>query len=145
MKVNRLGLAVLAVLSVALPGKAAAPERPFKIVVNPTNRVPSLSRADLNDIYLGRKTEWDGGLQIQPVDQLESATVRAAFLQTVHGKTVSEIRQYWEKELAIGTKRPPLHKSEPDLLTYVKVHAGAIGYVDSETDVGKLKIVPVGS
>lgn len=145
MKINRLGLAILAVLSVALPGKAAAPERPFKIIVNPTNRVASLSRAELNDIYLGKKTEWDGGLLIQPVDQMETSPLRAAFVQTVHAKTVGDIRNYWEKELAVGTKRPPLHKAEADMLTYVKVHAGAVGYVASETDVGKLKVVPVGS
>jgi ABC-type phosphate transport system substrate-binding protein len=145
VKIDRLGGAVLAVLSVALPGKAAAPERPFKIIVNPTNRVASISRADLNDIYLGKKTEWDGGLLIQPVDQLESSPLRAAFVQTVHGKSVGDVRNYWEKELAVGTKRPPIHKAETDMLTYVKAHAGAVGYVAGETDVGKLKVVPVGS
>ena len=36
-------------------------------------RVAALSRDDLNDIYLGKKTEWDGGILIQPVDQQRSA------------------------------------------------------------------------
>jgi ABC-type phosphate transport system substrate-binding protein len=133
------------ILGLALSSDAALPpeEASFKVVVNPTNPIASIGRATLSDMFLKKTTAWEGGLAVMPVDLLETSPVRAAFTELIHGKSVLAIRSYWEKELAAGTKIPPLHKSEADTLTYVKVHAGAIGYVARDTDVGRLKVIAV--
>jgi ABC-type phosphate transport system substrate-binding protein len=132
-----------AVLALAVSSRGGTAEIPFKIVVNPTNPISSLSRTALSDIFMRKVTEWQGGLSVMPVDQLETSALHAAFTEQVHGKTVLVVRKYWEKELASGTLMPPLHKSEADTLTFVKVHAGAIGYVGRDVDVGKLKVITI--
>jgi ABC-type phosphate transport system substrate-binding protein len=138
-------LAVLAsILALTRAAGTATPDLPFKVVVNPTNPITAISKSTLSDLFLKKVTAWEGGLTVMPVDQLETSAIRAAFSTRIHGKSVLAVRQYWQKELSrSGGKLPPLHKSEADTLTYVKVHAGAVGYVARDTDAGKLKVVPV--
>jgi hypothetical protein len=136
-------VALSALLGLPRTAGTATPDIPFKVVVNPTNPIVSITRTRLSELFLKKVTTWESGLAVMPVDQLETSAIRAAFSDRVHRQSVLAIRQYWERELSSGGRVPPLHKSEADTLTYVKVHAGAIGYVSSDTDVGKLKVLPL--
>jgi ABC-type phosphate transport system substrate-binding protein len=135
-------LLALTLLAPARTG-GMTPDIPFKVVVNPTNPVTSLRRTDLSDLFLKKVTTWNGGLAVMPIDQLETSAIRAAFTERVHGRSVLAVRKYWEKEMSSGSRTPPLHKTEADTVTYVKVHAGAIGYVSKDMDIGHLKVIAI--
>jgi ABC-type phosphate transport system substrate-binding protein len=104
----------------------------FKIIVNPGNSITSLTKKEVSDLFLKKKTTWANGSDAKPVDLTSDSKVREDFTQQVHGKSISAIRNYWQQMTFLGTTTPPPEKSsDTDVIEFVKKNAGAIGYVSS--------------
>src|SRR5687767_4547048 len=96
----------------------------FKIVVNSQNPVSSLSNAQLLNLYTRRTKSWDDGQPVQPVHQV-SNVVRDAFARDLPGSAT----------VATGEPPTPAVASDRDVLAYVRLKPGAIGYVSSSASV----------
>jgi ABC-type phosphate transport system substrate-binding protein len=119
---------LIALFAVADPGA----EPGFLVVVNEVNPVSSLSREELSELFLKKKSSWPDGSLVLPVDQLEETGVREGFNRDVHRKRNTAIRAYWQQRIFSGRDVPPPEKeSDANVILYVRNHPGAIGYVST--------------
>jgi ABC-type phosphate transport system substrate-binding protein len=128
-------------------GKAARPRvqiSSFALVVNANCPVASLPSAQVSALFLKSTTTWPDGQEALPVDLAASSPVRAGFSLAVHGRLTPDIVQYWEANAANGLAPPPQLAGDAEVLTYVRDHPQAIGYVSGDTAlIGDVKILPV--
>jgi len=128
-------LTMLVVIASIIPAAAAAQE--FKIVINETNPTSSISKRDLSRCFMKQATNWISGQPVIPVDQAASSEVRQAFSEAIHGRSVSAIKSYWQREIFSGRSVPPAEKaSDEEVLAFVRANPGAVGYVSADADVG---------
>lgn len=129
--------ALLVAVIIGQPSTVANPSAQqsggFKVVVNSQNPVSSLSSAQLSSLYSRRTKSWDNGEPVQPVHQISNA-VRDAFSRDVPG-TMS---------VAAGEAPTPAMGSDRDVLAYVRLKPGAIGYVSASAPVDGVKVLNVG-
>lgn len=89
----------------------------------------ALSRDDVQQIFLGRKTRWSDGGKIT-FGVLKGGDVHEAFLRTFLSKTDSQFAMFWKKMVFTGKGRLPASFDTPeDLRDYVAATPGAVGYV----------------
>lgn len=105
----------------------------FKVVVNTQNPVSAVSSAQLSNLYGRRMKTWDNGEPVQPVHQVPNP-VRDAFSRDVPGATT----------VVPGEPPTPTVASDRDVLAYVRLKPGAIGYVSASAAVDGVKVVSLG-
>ena len=109
----------------------------FKIVVNQTNSSETISKQELDDIFLKKTGTWSNGRPVIPVDQTASSSTREGFSKAIFGREVNSIKSHWQRQIFSGRGVPPPEKSSDDeVLAFVRVNSGAIGYVSSAADIG---------
>ncbi len=103
----------------------------------------SLTRRDIKNIFLGKKTEWADSQKIVFVT-LKGSEAHEFFLREYLGKTMFQYANYWKKQLFTGKGRPPRSfDTDTELIKYVANTKGAIGYVSSGADRDSVKVVSV--
>ena len=118
-----------------------AQEITFKIVVNSSNPVSSLTVKDVSNYFLKKVTRWKNGQKVLPVDLKDTSTVREIFSKDIHGRKVSSIKAYWQKQIFSGRNVPPAEKgTENEVLAFIDKNPGAIGYVSSSTSRGRYRV-----
>jgi ABC-type phosphate transport system substrate-binding protein len=134
-------LATLALVAAIL----LSPDDGFRVVVNKSNPVSSLTRGQLSAIFMRRTRSWPDGTEIRPVDRRAGVQVRERFSRVVHGKSVAYVTRYWQRLIFAGRGiPPPVVQSNAAVLDLVSANRGAIGYVDAATPiVGDLKVIEV--
>jgi hypothetical protein len=125
----------------SLAAQAAAS---FRVVVNESNPVTTISADDLSELFLKRRTSWPGGLSAQPVDQPARAAVRESFSTVALDRPVRAMVAYWQQQIFSGRGVPPLElATETEVVEYVRANEGAVGYVSAVVDTRGLKVVEV--
>jgi TonB family protein len=131
------------VVTVLLAGPVAAQDG-YRIVVNPSNPVSSLSKSQVTKLFLEKST-WDDGAQASPVDLLPASPVREGFSKDVLGLSVpAAVDRMATAAAAVGANPPPAVASDREVLAYVRLKPGAIGYVSLAADVTGVKVIAVG-
>ena len=72
--------------------------------------------------------------------------MRDAFSESVHGKSASAIKAFWQRQIFSGRGTPPAEKDSSEaVLAFVAGEPAAVGYIDAETDTGgtAIKILQV--
>ncbi len=126
MRYHTVLLAALTAAALAVPAGAGD----FKVVIHTDNPTFSLPRDEVAGFFL-RKTElWDHGAPAAPVDQTSRSEVREAFSLAIHDRPASKIVGYWLRVLFPGDMEPPPElASDAEVLDFVALDPGAIGYV----------------
>jgi ABC-type phosphate transport system substrate-binding protein len=137
--------AVIAASLLTLPARGAGQgAESFRVIVNPTNPVVSLSAKEASDLLMSKTNRWPDNTPVKPVDQSTTSPVRVAFTRDVHGKKIDAVVNYWQQVIFSGRGLPPPAKtSDQEVLAYVKANPGAIGYVSLEAPVAGVKVVPI--
>lgn len=116
----------------------------YRIVVNPSNPVSSMSKNQVSKLFL-EKTTWDDGAPVSPVDLLPASPVREGFSKDVLGLSVpAAVDRIREASKSGGGNPPPSLASDREVLAYVRLKPGAIGYVSTAADVTGVKVIAVG-
>ncbi len=133
---------ILLCAAMAIAAPAVADEA-FKVVVNASNGVASMTKQQLSQLFLKKSTHWANGQVVQPVEPTDER-LRAAFCKDVHGKSINAIRSYWNQLIFSGREVPPLEKSDDDaVVTFVRSTPGAIGFVSPGAGTSGVKVVAV--
>lgn len=112
------------------------------IICNKSVTINSVSKGDLERIYLGQKNLWEGGGKIEPV--MLQNELAESFLTTYVGKNATTFGNYWKKMLFSGKGNGPKQFTKPkEVVDYVASTQGAIGFVPAGTNSDTVKIVPV--
>lgn len=138
-------LSVAVGLLLLLGGAEQLSAQGYQVVVNAGNSVASMTARDVSRLFQKKTTRWDNGQMVIPVDLPERSPVRAAFSRSVHGKSVSALKAYWQRQIFSGRGVPPVEKvSNAEVLQYVAANASAVGYVSANATVGRgVKVIRV--
>ena len=130
-------IALLALLG-SLPSAAQGPQ--VRIIVHADNPVSEISSKELGKIFLGKSKLWETwrehgeSIRIQPVDQAAKSELRNTFSNDVLGSDTNRIRSYWHRQVFSGQGVPPEEmSSDEEVLDFVRLNPGAIGYVWAAT------------
>jgi ABC-type phosphate transport system substrate-binding protein len=103
----------------------------------------SISASDVQNIFLGKKTTWDDGNKITFIT-LNDGTTHETFLKNYIGKSSSQYKTFWKKQVFTGKgKMPESVDSDQDMVKAISGTTNAIGYVSAGTDIGSAKNLPV--
>lgn len=103
------------------------------VIVHAQNPSGSLSKEQVEQIFLGRSTSFPAGGSATPID---NAALRDAFYQGVTGKSGDQAKAHWAKiEFTGKGKAPAEAPSGKAVAEQVSKNPAAIGYVD-KVDVG---------
>jgi len=122
-----LGLIGLSTAGQTEPANAEA----YVVVVHADNPATSIDKDRLSKMFLKKVKRWEvGDAGVEPFDQLESKDVREAFTRSVHGKSISAIKSYWQRMIFSGRDVPPDElDTDADVMSAVAKDGGAVGYV----------------
>ncbi len=117
----------------------------YKIVVHAENSLDTLPLETVRQYFLKKKTNWPSGQRVLPVDLHETSSLRELFSQQILQRKVRSVRAYWQKNIFSGRAVPPPEKkSDADVMSYIREHKNAIGYVSSNCVLSaELKVVQV--
>ncbi len=134
-----LALAVLLLLGLgSVWSDLQAQGTSFKVIVNDSNPIESLSKTDVSRLFLKKGTLWKSGFGVSPVDQPPRGELRAEFSESIHRKKVDWIQGYWRKLIFSGRNTPPPElASDREVLDFVRHNVGAVGYVSSRATLGE--------
>lgn len=112
------------------------------VITNPDLPVTSMSREEINRIYLGKMKFLPSGAKITPVDQRPGASARTQFYANVMRKSETEMKSYWSRVIFTGQGQPPLQESDDQAVkSFVAKNPSALGYIDKSSADSSVKIV----
>ncbi len=144
MKKYVVSLIAIAALTFAFWSLDTQAQSGFKVIVHANNPVTSMSEGDVSNFFLKKQSRWDSGSPVEPIDLWNDSPVREVFSKAVHGRSVSSIKNYWQRQIFSGREVPPPEaSSEAEVVAFVRSRPGAIGYVSSGTRLDGVKEVTV--
>lgn len=113
------------------------------VIANTGVSQAEIAGKDLGNMFLGKKSSWDGGQKVVPVT-LESGAAHDNFLKTFIKKSSSQFATFWKQAVFTGQGIPPKSvSSEADVVKFVAENAGAVGYILASTPHDGVKILKV--
>lgn len=114
------------------------------VVVSAQNPIQMLTRAELADIYLGRRNRLPNGEPVVPIDQREGSPAHGAFYSKYLRQSPAQIKAHWSKLIFTGRGQPPRAVSNGDAMAeIVAENPHAIGYIDLGLVDERLRVVPI--
>lgn len=115
---------------------------PVIMVVSRDNPTRALSRQEVQDIFLGRSTQFPDGRRAVPVDQSPDSAVRQAFNSDLLERSPAQIRSHWAKIIFTGRGRPPVDVADDDAVkAAITSNAHAIGYIRPDQVDDRVSVV----
>ena len=112
------------------------------VIVSPDSGLDGLSKSQIKSVFLGKVKNLPNGEAAVPVNQAESSPVYDAFNQKVLGKSSAKVLQYWASRVFSGKGSPPeVVPDDKAVIEFVKSNKGAIGYIDSASADGSVKVI----
>ncbi len=131
-----IGGCLLAMMQVAIADIA--------VIVNPVNGGVTLTRSDIQEIFLGVQGKLPNGASVYPVDQAANQPIRQRFYELVAGKSPVQMQSYWSRLIFTGKGNPPQVLSNGEaVMSHVASNKNAIGYIDASTAKGSSGISTV--
>ena len=115
----------------------ATEEDQFHVIVHHSNTRSEITQEELSNMFLKKISRWKRSNElIHPVDLQEDSAIRETFSKMIHGRKVTSIKAYWQRQIFSGREIPPPEKeNDRDILEFVSQEAGAIGYVSASVDI----------
>jgi hypothetical protein len=113
------------------------------VVANPGVPVSNLSFAELREILLGDRPDWNPGLRVTLIIQAPAASERAVLLKTVYQMSEVQFRQYWISKVfrAEAAAGPRIANSNEQAAEMLATIPGAIGFIDAAEIPKGLKVL----
>jgi ABC-type phosphate transport system substrate-binding protein len=104
------------------------------IIANPDTHISSLKNSDIQDIFTGKRTRWNGSGKII-IATLSDSDVHKKFLEQFVKKTPSQFKNYWRSKVFTGEGMiPKIFQNEESLIEFVANTKGAVGYISGPTN-----------
>lgn len=101
------------------------------VIVNEKNPNISISKTDLNRLFLGKVKTFSDGSRATILYQSVSNPSRSAFDLKFLGKNVGQMNSYWSRQMFSGNGVPPQELvSDLSVLEMVSKDKSLIGYID---------------
>lgn len=134
--------AVTTLLLAAQSGSTA--QQDYRIIVHPDHKIDSVSKGKVSQLLLKKVSRWDDGTPVEPVDLESKSPVREVVSRDVHGRSVSSIKSYWQRQIFSGREVPPPELAdEKQVIDFVSRTPGSIGYVSASANLSNVKELAV--
>ena len=140
---KQLRICAVAIFLILASVNVCAQAKSYKLIVNPSNPLVSISRENVSRIFLKKTTKLPNGRGASPVDLLVNSSTRENFSEGVHGKPSSAVDAYWQQMIFSGRDIPPAQKSESGVLDFVRSNENGVGYVSAGADTSGVKVISV--
>ena len=136
-------LAITTLLLVAQSGSTA--QQDYRIIVHPEHKIDSVSKGKVSQLLLKKVSRWDDGTPVAPVDLESKSPVREVVSRDVHGRSVSSIKSYWQREIFSGRDSSPEEvETDEEMIELVANEKGAVGYVSGTAELpDTLKVIRI--
>ncbi len=112
------------------------------VIVSPDSNIDSLSKSQVKSVFLGKVKSLPNGETAVPVNQAETSPVYDTFNKKILGKSSTKVLQYWASRVFSGKGSPPeVVPDDQAVIEFVKSKKGAIGYIDSASASGSVKVI----
>jgi len=126
-----LSFVLAAIFGIALPARAE-----LVVVVNPKVPVAAMTKEEVAQYFLGKSSA------LTPIDQAESAPIRAEFYKKVADKDLPQAKALWSKLVFTGKATMPKEvDGNADVKKTVAANPKAIGYIDRSAVDATVKVV----
>ncbi len=111
------------------------------VIVNNANN-DSLDAKKIKRIYLGKIKVFADGSKINVISLSDDVPTTEQFRQTALKKSNSQFKSYWSKLAFTGKGTPPKEiANDAAMIEAVKSDPNAIGFVDSASVTGDVKVI----
>jgi len=141
LHVHRIGLVSLG-LALGLGFSAVSAD--VVAVVSSKSPITTLSKSQLMDIFLGKRTSFPDGRSVVPIDQTEGSAVRDEFYSRIAGMSPAQVKAFWAKIIFTGRGQPP--KTVATSLEAKKLldaNPNTISYIDQSLVDSSVRVVLV--
>jgi ABC-type phosphate transport system substrate-binding protein len=111
-------------------------------VVSSKSPIATLSKNQVMDIFLGKRTSFPDGTSAVPIDQTEGSVVRDEFYSRMAGMSPPQVKAFWSKIIFTGRGQPP--KTVATSLEAKQLLVGnpnAISYIDQSLVDSSVRVV----
>lgn len=112
------------------------------VIGSPGLPVDVITKDQAENLFLG-KAQNINGVSVSIFDLSGSEAARAEFLEKVMGKTESQLKAYWSRQVFTGKGQPPKQGSAGDAVEFVTSSNEGISYVDSGSVPDGVKVLGV--
>ncbi len=113
------------------------------VIANKNVKDASIAKADLKEIFLGKKVRWTDNTKIRFVT-LKDSGPHEAFVKTYINKSAKQYSNYWRKMVFTGKgKIPKSFATSAELIEHVSGTSGSIGYIDPGTTPANVNTINV--
>ncbi len=114
----------------------------ISVVGNKSIAADSLTAKQVSKLWLAKSKLIPGGGKPVVVDQAAGSSVYEKFYKTVVKKNSSQLKAYWAKVVFSGKGAPPkVMANDAAVLEWVASTSGGLGYVDSASVNGTVKVL----
>jgi ABC-type phosphate transport system substrate-binding protein len=139
LHVHRIGLVGLT-LTVGLGISAVSAD--VVAVVSSKSPVTTLSKNQILDIFLGKRTSFPDGSSAVPIDQTEGSAVRDEFYSKMAGMSPPQVKAFWSKIIFTGRGQPPKTvASSLEAKKLLVANPNAISYIDQSLVDNSVRVV----
>lgn len=122
----------------------APAKTPIALILHKKNPVEKLTSAQVRDLFLKRRQNWEGGLTVVPINHAIDSKISSQFNKLVLKMTDNELANYWVKQSVTGQTTPPQRVSSQALAKrLVATLPGAISYIELDLVDDSVKVVAV--
>lgn len=136
---TRMGL-VVAGLTIGFGCNAVSAD--IVAVVSSKSAITALSKIQIMDIFLGKRTRFPDGSLALPIDQTEGSAARDEFYAKFADMSPAQLKAFWSKIIFTGRGQPP--KTVTTSLEAKKLlltNPDAISYIDRSMVDSSLRVV----
>ncbi len=104
--------------------------------------VNELDAQNVKDIWLGKIKHLADNTRVRPVDQNPASKARDDFYKRLLDKSPQQVKAYWARITFTGKDEAPLSFGDDAAVrVWVASHPDAIGYIDSASTDGSVKVL----
>ena len=111
-------------------------------VVSSKSPIVTLTKNQVMDIFLGKRTRFPDGSSAIPIDQAEGSAARVEFYTRFADMSPAQVKAFWSKIIFTGRGQPP--KTVPSSLEAKKLliaDPSTIGYIDQSLVDSTVRVV----
>lgn len=138
-RIHRIGLVSVAL---TLGFTLSAVRADVVAVVSSNSPITTLSKSQVVDIFLGKRTRFPDGSLAVPIDQTEGTAARNEFYSQLAAMSAAQLKAFWSKIIFTGRGQPPIALATSlEVKKALVANPNAIGYIDQSLVDTSVRVV----
>jgi ABC-type phosphate transport system substrate-binding protein len=111
-------------------------------VVSSMSQITTLTRTQVMDIFLGKRTRFPDGSAAIPIDQAEGSAARDEFYTRLAEMSPAQVKSFWARIIFTGRGQPPKTvATDVEAKRLLVADPNTIGYIDKSLVDSSVRVV----